>query len=160
MKDVPVNNHTIHDYFEELVKEVDEHGTVMCSSQPATVGKWGMAKLWRMWMLTTAEFMARNGVTMPLMVNAEGVVYGTRPFSSDDAHELFTRQHLGADELNRRLSWAKSIKKENKDKERVATKGERFDALRKHEEWASNKGVVLFKPRTGEYFKLINKQDK
>jgi len=87
VKDAAVNNETIQAVFEELVREIDEHGTVMLNSQPATVGKWGMAKLWRMWMLTTAEFMARNGVTMPLMVNAEGVVYGTRPFSSDDAHD-------------------------------------------------------------------------
>lgn len=154
MKDVAVNNQTVQDYFEELIKEIDEHGTVMCSSQPASVGKWGMVRLWRMWMATTAEFMAKNGVTMPLMVNADGVTYSSRPFNAEDAHELFTRQHLGVDENGIRLSWAKS------GEQRKATKGERFNALRLHEEWASIKGITLFKPRSGEYQKLIDEQER
>ena len=153
MMDVAVNNQTILAYFKELVKEVDEHGTVMCSSQPANTGKWSMAKLWRGWMATTAKFMASNGVTMPLMVNEDGVTYGTRPFNSDDAHELFTRKHLGVDENGIRLSWAKS------GDQRKATKGERFNALRLHEEWASIKGITLFKPRAGEYKELADKQN-
>jgi hypothetical protein len=154
VKDVPVNNNTIQDYFEELIKEVEEHGTVMCSSQPANTGKWGMAKIWRMWMATTADYMAKNGVTMPLMVNADGVTYSSRPFNADDAHELFTRQHLGVDENGVRLSWAKS------GEQRKATKSERFNALRLHEEWSSIKGISLFKPRGSEYQNLIDQQDK
>ena len=159
MKDVPVNNQTIQDYFEELIKEVDEHGTVMCSSQPATVGKWGLARLWRMWMKPTAELMAARGAKMPLYIKPDGSWYGERPFNKNDAHDLFTSKHLGLDEFGRRLSWAKSIKKGDEDKERVATKGERFNALRLHEEWASIKGISLFKPRSGEYQKLIDKQE-
>ena len=154
MKDIQVNNETLQDYFEELVREIDEHGTVICNSQPASVGKWGMARLWYMWMLKTAEFMAKNGVTMPLMVNADGITYSSRPFNAGDAHELFTRQHLGVDEKGVRLSWAKS------GDQRKATKGERFNALRKHEEWASERGIILFKPRSGEYKDLIDKQDE
>ena len=114
-----------------------------------------MARLWRGWMATTAKFMAKNGVTMPLMINADGVTYASRPFNADDAHELFTRQHLGVDEKGVRLSWAKS------GEQRKATKGERFDALRKHEMWASDRGITLFKPRDdSEYQQLIDKQDQ
>ena len=153
MKDIAVNNSTIQDFFEEIVKEIDEHGTVICSSQPANTGKWGMARLWRAWMSTTADFMSQNGVTMPLMINADGVSYAKRPFNADDAHELFTRQHLGVDEKGERISWAKSGGK------RKATKGERFDALRRHEMWASDRGITLFKPRGSEYQKLIDKQE-
>ena len=72
MKDVTVNNQTIQDFFEELVKEVDEHSNVICNSQPANVGKWGMARLWRAWMATTAQFMAQNGVTQPLYIDSNG----------------------------------------------------------------------------------------
>ncbi len=154
MKDTPVNNQTIQDYFEELLKEIDEHGTVMCSSQPANTGKWGMARLWRAWMSTTADFMAKNGVTMPLMINDKGVSYSNRPFNADDAHELFTRQHLGVDENGLRLSWAKS------GTQRKATKGERFNALRRHEEWASERGIILLKPRDSEYDKLKQEQEQ
>ncbi len=160
MKDAQVTNHNLEDFFEDFVKELDEHKLLIVSYQKAGTGKWGMAKLWRGWMASTAKFMASNGVTMPLMVNSEGVVYGTRPFSGDDAHELFTRQHLGEDENGKRLSWAKSIKKEDEDKDRVATKGERFNALRRHEEWASERGIRLFKPRDSEYKQLLDKQDK
>jgi len=153
VKDVSVNNNTILSYFEDLVKEIDEHGTVICSSQPASTGKWGMARLWRAWMSTTAKFMAQNGVTMPLMINSEGVSYSNRPFNADDAHELFTRQHLGVDESGIRLSWAKT------GNQRKATKGERFHALRNHEIWASDRGIILFKPRAGEYQELTDKEN-
>jgi hypothetical protein len=160
MKEIPVTHENLEDYFEEFAKALDEHKVLNASYQPVGTGKWTMARLWRGWMATTAEFMAKSGVTIPLMVNADGVTYSSRPFNADDAHELFTRRHLGVDELGRRFSWAKSIKKENENKERVATKGERFNALRLHEEWASIKGISLFKPRTGEYKNLIDEQDK
>lgn len=160
MKDVAVTNDNLEEYFEEFVKALDEHKVLNASYQPVGTGKWTMARLWRGWMATTADYMAKNGVTMPLMVNADGVTYSSRPFNAGDAHELFTRQHMGADELGRRLSWAKSIKKENDSKERVATKGERFNALRLHEEWASTRGISLFKPRTGEYKKLTDEQEQ
>ena len=144
---------------DDLQAEIDEHKLVIINSQPAGTGKWGMARLWRGWMATTAKFMAGNGAKMPLMINKDGVWYGSRPFDGNDAHELFTRQHLGVDENGKRLSWAKSIKKESEDKERVATKGERFNALRKHEDWCTEKGISLFKPRNSEYQELINRQN-
>jgi len=154
VKPAPVTNDNLESFFEDFVKELDEHKVLIVSYQQASTGKWGMARLWRAWMSTTAEFMAKNGVTMPLMINADGVTYSSRPFNAEDAHELFTRQHLGVDEVGVRLSWAKS------GEQRKATKGERFNALRKHEEWASERGVILFKPRIGEYSDLIKQQDQ
>ena len=161
MTDRTVTNDNLEDFFEEVVKALDEHKVLNASFQPVGTGKWGMARLWRGWMATTAKYMAGRGAKMPMYIKPDGSWYGERPFNADDAHELFTHQHMGADELGRRLSWAKSIKDENKDKERVATKGERFNALRLHEEWASNKGITLFKPRNNsEYQQLINKQEE
>ena len=154
MKPAPVTNDNLESFFEDFVKELDEHKVLIVSYQQASTGKWGMARLWRAWMSTTAEFMAKNGVTMPLMVNADGVTYSSRPFNAEDAHELFTRQHLGVDEVGVRLSWAKS------GEQRKATKGERFNALRKHEEWSSERGIILFKPRIGEYNDLIKQQEQ
>ena len=154
MKPVTVTNDNLESFFEDFVKELDEHKVLIVSYQQASTGKWGMARLWRAWMSTTAEFMAKNGVTMPLMVNADGVTYSSRPFNAEDAHELFTRQHLGVDEVGVRLSWAKS------GEQRKATKGERFNALRKHEEWSSERGIILFKPRIGEYNDLIKQQEQ
>lgn len=153
MKDVQVTNHNIEQFFEDLVSDLDKHKVLIVSYQEAGTGKWTLARLWRAWMATTAEFMAKNGVTMPLMINADGVTYSSRPFNAQDAHELFSRQHLSVDEKGERLSWAKS------GSQRKATKGERFDALRKHEAWASERGINLFKPRSGEYLSLTKKQE-
>jgi len=153
MKDIQVSNHNLQQFMDDIQAEIDEHKLVIINSQPAGTGKWGMDRLWRGWMATTAKYMAGHGAIMPLYIKPDGEWYGSRPFNSEDAHELFTRQHLGVDENGVRLSWAKS------GDQRKATRGERFDALRKHEEWASIKGITLFKPRKSEYQELIDEQN-
>ena len=154
MKDFQVSEYNIDVFFEELLLELKENKLLICNSQPANTGKWGLARLWRAWMATTAKFMAGNGAKMPLMTKDDGTWYGSRPFDSNDAHELFTRQWLGVDKDGERLSWAKS------GKQRKATKGERFDALRKHENWCIEKGITLFKPRESEYDKLQSRENE
>lgn len=108
-------------------------------------GNWSMTKLWRSWMASTAEFMANNGVTMPLMISPKGEHYGKRPFNADDAHELFTAQWLGCDAQGNRLSWAKSG-------ENIADKGQRFNAMQKHEQYMTERGIKHMMPRESEYF--------
>lgn len=157
MKDYQVSRHNIDVYFEALVVELESDELLICSSQPAGVGKWGMAKLWRMWMAPTADYMVKRGVYMPLYFTKDGTPYGKRPFNKEDAHDLFTRQHLGEDVNGTRLSWAKS--KKDKD-QRLATKGERFHALRLHEQWCFDKNIILFKPRGSEYDKLTQDQEQ
>lgn len=154
MKDFQLSNHNLQLFFEEIQKELNEEKLLIVNSRAAGVGKWGMARLWRSWMDSTAKFMAGNGVKMPLMIKSDGSWYGSRPFDANDAHELFTRQWLGVDENGVRLSWAKS------GNQRKATKGERFNALRKHENWCVEKGIVLFKPRDSEYEKLEQEQNR
>lgn len=154
MKDYPVTKHNLHEFMNEIQSELDEYPALIVSTQQANTGKWGMARLWRAWMQSTADFMANNGVTMPLMFNRNGEPYGKRPFNAQDAHELFTRQHLGVDENGERLSWAKN------GNQRKATKGERFNALQRHEAWASERGIILFKPRGSEYDQLEKEQSK
>ena len=154
MKEYQVSAHNIQDCIRELQNEIEDDKLIILNSQPAGTGKWTMARLWRGWMGETAKFMAKNGVTMPLMYSADGQAYGKRPFNADDAHELFTRQHMGVDESGTRLSWAKS------GEQRKATKGERFNALRRHEAWAGERGIILFKPRNSEYEKLEKEQEQ
>tara|TARA_R110002073_G_scaffold614_4_gene4913 strand:+ start:5009 stop:5473 length:465 start_codon:yes stop_codon:yes gene_type:complete len=154
MKDFQVSNHNLELFIEEIQKELSEEKLLIINSQPAGTGKWGMARLWRAWMATTAKFMAGNGAKMPLMIKQDGSWYGSRPFDANDAHELFTRQWLGVDQDGARLSWAKS------GDQRKATKGERFNALRKHEHWCIEKGITLFKPRDSEYEKLEQEQNE
>lgn len=154
MKDFQVSTHNLELFIEEIQKELSEEKLLIVNSQPAGTGKWGMARLWRAWMATTAKFMAGNGAKMPLMIKKDGSWYGSRPFDANDAHELFTRQWLGVDQEGTRLSWAKS------GDHRKATKGERFNALRKHEHWCIEKGITLFKPRGSEYEKLEQEQNE
>lgn len=155
MKDYTLTKHSFPEFIELAQDELETNPVIIVTTQSGDTGKWGMARLWRAWMSSTAKFMAGNGVTMPLMIGANGEHYGKRPFNKDDAHELFTSQHLGVDAGGTRLSWAKKAH----DGMRAATKGERFNALFKHEIWASEKGISLFKPRGSEYDELEKKQN-
>lgn len=119
-------------------------------------GKWGMAKIWRKWMSETAEWMAANGATMPLCFGKDGQPYGSRPFNSSDAHELFTAQWLGTDSDGKRLSWSRK----GRDDMRAATKSERFHAMQKHEAWCVERGIKLFNPRhQNEYREMEREQE-
>lgn len=156
MKDYQLTRHNLKEFFELAQDELDKNPVIIVTTQTAGTGKWGMARFWRSWMTATAKYMAGNGVTMPLMIGAKGEYYGKRPFNGGDAHELFTCQHLGVDAKGIRLSWAKK----DHDGMRAATKGERFNALFKHEAWATERGIILFKPRGSEYEKLEQEQNK
>ena len=103
-------------------------------------------------MASTAEFMAANGVTMPLMIKGNGEHYGKRPFNADDAHELFTSQWLGNDAQGNRLSWAKSG-------DNIADKGQRFNAMLKHEQFMIERGIKHMMPRESEFFQEKEKSN-
>lgn len=150
MKEYPVNSHNIQDFMVELQKELEEYPVIIVNTQQGGTGKWGMARLWRAWMASTAEFMANNGVTMPLMFDANGKPYGRREFNASDAHELFSHQFLMCDSKGVRLSWSRS----GRCGMRSATKGERLHAMNMMNSWATERGINLFSPRGSEYEKL------
>lgn len=150
MKDYQVSSQNFDQFFNDIGKELEEHGTLIVNCQSAKTGKWGMSRLWRAWMSTTAKFMAAQGCTMPLMIKGDGGHFGKREFNANDAHELFTAQWLSVDAKGIRLSWAK----QGHDDMRPATKGERYTAMMKHENWCVEKGIKLFKPRGSEYSQL------
>jgi len=154
MKDYQLTKGGLPKFFEEIEVELDEHQSLIVNSQAANIGKWGLAKLWRLWMTPTAKFMRRQGVTMPLYFKANGEPYGSREFTDNDCHEAFTVAWLGVDRDGNRLSWSRS----GRDGMRAATKGERFIALQKHDNWAIEKGIMLFKPRDSDYKKLEDEQ--
>ena len=154
MKDYVLTKSNLESFFDDLQGELEINPSLVVSTQNADAGKWGMARLWRSWMSKTGDFMASNGVTMPMMVGNTGISFRSRPFNGNDAHELFTGQWLGVDENGIRLSWSKK----GRDDMRPATKGERFFALNRHEIWALDKGLTLFKPRDSEYDQLKREQ--
>jgi len=155
MKDFHLNKFTLNNLINELSVELEESPNLIITTQNEAIGKWTMTRLWRSWMSSTASFMYESGVMMPLMVMKDGSNYGSRPFDQNDAHELFTAQHLGVDKEGRRLSWSKS----GREGLRPATKGERFFAMQKHEEFAANRGIILLQPKDSEYRKLTDEQN-
>ena len=156
MNDFQLTKHNLNELFEQLQNELNEKPVLIVSIKSAGTGKWGMSRLWRAWMKTTADFMASNGVTMPLMFDKNCKPYGKRPFNAQDAYELFIRQHMGVDEQGKRLSWAK----QSGNGARVATKGERFHAMLKHQIWCTERGINLFNPRDGEFAAIEMEQNK
>lgn len=160
MPEYQVTKSNLVKFMEDIQDELDVSPVLVVTTQSGNVGKWGLARLWRAWMDSTAKYMAGNGVTMPLCISKTGKYHGTRLFNANDAHELFTCQHLALDDNGLRLSWAKSGESTEKGVGRKATKGERFIALQRHEMWASDRGVILFKPRDSEYSKLTEEQEK
>ena len=156
-----IDNYQLTEYnypeFDVLVRElIKENPVLIASIKNASTGNWSLARLWRAWMSTTAEFMAANGCKMPLMIDKEGKPYGERPFDANDAHELFTNNWLGTDESGKRLSWSKS----GRDDMRAATKGERFHALQKHENWCLEKGITLINPIDSQYRELQQESEQ
>lgn len=156
MLDTQLSQHNLAEVLDQLQREVIDHKIVIIKTQKADTGKWAMARLWRKWMATVSQWMAANGSIMPLMIKPCGEFVGKRAFNAEDAHELFSKYFLMSDEKGVRLSWSKK----GRDGMRAATQGERFNALRLMEDWAINKGIVLFKPVDSEYTKLNDEQNK
>ena len=156
MKDYPLTKGNLEEFFSDIQIELKEHSVLIVSAQPANIGKWGMARLWRQWMTTTAKYMVSRGITMPLYFKSDGTPYGEREYNSYDAHETFTVQWLGVDADGNRLSWSRS----GRDDMRAATKGERYIAMLKHDNWCIEKGIKLFKPRESEYEKTKLEQER
>ena len=150
MQDYQLTEYNLPEYIIYLQEMLKETPVILMSGKDANTGKWGMSRLWRSWMSTTADFMAGNGVTQPLYIDSKGNFHGKRPFNKEDAHELFTYNWMGTDSDGRRLSWAKKDSKER----RAATKGERYHAMKLHEQWAIEKGIILINPIDSEYREL------
>ena len=156
MKDYHLTGQNIDEFLTVIQDELEEHKHLIVKTQDANTGKWGMARLWRSWMATTARFMAASGVTMPLMLSEDGRQWGQRDFNADDSHELFTSKWLGVGEDGNRLSWSKS----GNGGKRAATKGERYNALRQHEQWCIERGITILIPRDSEYEQLTQEQNR
>ena len=121
-------------------------GPVKTTVKPTSNNSWPMKKTWRMWMKETADFMSGNGVTMPLGITKEGEPWGSRPFNSADAHELWIRHWMGVDADGERYKTASG------------DKGEMVSMMDKHSAWATERVLFLTIPHHGEYMKYRESQ--
>lgn len=150
MADYQLTRDNAHQVLTAIASTLEAGKTYDLSISERNIGKWTMTRLWRAWMQDVATWMAANGARMPLVLRSDGSQYGSRPFTAEDAHELFAAQLLGCDEHGRRLSWSKH----GRDGVRPASKGERLIAMQRMEAWASERGIALLNPRDGEYHRL------
>lgn len=138
-----------------MYTEVRKGHQLVVTVQQEGSGHWGMSRLWRKWMTVTHAYLTGKKVRVPVSVGNCGTVSEeTRPINKQDVHEMFTNRWLGTDGSGTRLTWSL----EDQDGMRSATAGERYHALRMHEEWACSEGISLFKPRGCEYSRLEAKQ--
>ena len=141
---------------ENTRKELEKaEGTVIHAEyKRESKGSLSMLGLWFLWMGETSDYMAGNGVTMPLMISAAGKYVGSRPFNKDDAHALFSAKWLGSDENGNRLSWSRDKKHPDKT---IADTGQRHHALSLHDIWCTEKGIKITIPIKSEYRELMER---
>lgn len=132
----------------QLVKAFEEKRFVRLKMSTGRANSWPMQKTWRMWMKETANWMAANGATMPLVMK-HGKAHKTRPFNEQDAHELFVRTYLGQDDNGDRFHTGAGA--DDRDKMLLM--------MDMHLAWATERGIRLTIPGDGEYIKLRDQQN-
>ncbi len=60
MQDYTLTEYNLPEYVIYLQEMLKETPVLLMSGKDANSGSWGMARLWRAWMATTADFMAEN----------------------------------------------------------------------------------------------------
>lgn len=153
MEPYHLTKYNIELFVKKLEDELEKEPILMVETKKATVGKWTLARLWRVWMSITTKWFAEQGYGLTI-TNKAGKYGSVIPFNAENIHEQFTIKWLGTDEDGIRLSWSKK----DHDGMRAANQGERYHALRCHEEWCLGKGIDLTNPRNSEYRKLQEKE--
>ena len=103
---------------------IDENGTARIVLTKKSNGTLSLDRHWRALMKQSAEIMRSYGVTMRFQ-SKKGLGAFERPFTPEDAHDLFTYQFMPIGEDGQRKSWSKS----GRGGMEVADTGERCQAL-------------------------------
>ena len=154
MPEFQLNLNNLDEANDWLIKLLNDGPYWILEAKNPVIGKWSMAKLWRSWMDSTANFMADAGVFIDVK-NKSGKVIFRRRFDKNDAHELFTTKHL-SDENGKRLSWSKK----GRDGMRAANRGERCFAMDQHQQWMIERGIKHLNPKDSEYMRAMQEQNK
>lgn len=117
------------------------------------VGSKSMLATWRMWMDEIAAHMRHKGCYMPLYYDSKGEPHGKRPFTADDAHQLYTMTFLGCDSSGRRYSWGMSADQDSTP----ASMGARLDAMNQCVDFCLERGIPITIPE-GKYRDAAKKQ--
>lgn len=144
---------------ETLDRMLKTSAALKVTIKDSSTGKWGMSRLWRSWMASTAQWMAKQGSRMPVAAEINGkptmnffhpnaIITEWRPFDGNDAHEAFTRKWLGTNNNGERLSWKRD------EGVNVADKGQRYEAMVQHQVYMLEKGIQFMDPRDSEFRQL------
>lgn len=153
--DIVISKGNLEAGFNQLGDEVDriltEGGQARVQVTKKNNGTLPMLKLWRMWMTVVGEWMASRGATMPLCMR-NGKPWGSRPFSADDAHELFCFKFMPVDAYGERYSWV--LSRDSNNGRKAADIGMRLRCMDQMHEWATERGIALPVPEQSEYHNL------
>lgn len=140
---------------------IDEIQSIIDNDREAKVvvtkksnGTLSLDRHWRALMAQSAEIMQSYGVTMRFQ-SKKGLGAFERPFTPEDAHDLFTYQFMPIGENGQRKSWSKG----GRDGMEVADTGERCRALEQLYAYWMEKGHSLERFRDSEYEKLQEVQN-
>lgn len=140
----------------EMLAVLDEVESIILAGGEARIkvtrasnGTLPLDRHWRALMNQVAEIMRGYGVTMRFQ-SKKGLGQFERPFTAEDAHDLFTYQFMPIGEGGKRKSWSKS----GRDGMEVATTGERCQALERLYAYWLEKGHNLERFANSEYEKL------
>jgi len=139
-----------------LFGKIPSGSVIQVEYKPVSTGSQSMLGTWWMWMGQTAEFMAANGCTMPLIIKPNGEFSGSRPFAKEDAHEYFTEKWLGSDEQGNRLSWSKDKSKPDRT---IADEGQRHHALSMHDQYCTERAIKITIPIKSEYREIMERMN-
>lgn len=133
---------------------IDDGGTARVKYTKKSNGTLSLDRHWRALMAQSAEIMRSYGVTMRFQ-SKKGLGAFERPFTPEDAHDLFTYQFMPIGEDGQRKSWSKA----GRDGMEVADTGERCRALEQLYAYWLEKGHSLERFRDSEYEKLQEVQN-
>ena len=141
----------IIDKIQAIIDEDREAKVVITKKSNGTLS---LDRHWRALMKQSAEIMCTYGVTMRFQ-SKKGLGAFERPFTPEDAHDLFTYQFMPIGEDGQRKSWSKT----GRCGMEVATTGERCRALEQLYTYWLEKGYSLERFKDSEYEKLQEEQN-
>lgn len=133
---------------------IDDGGTARVKYTKKSNGTLSLDRQWRALMKQSAEIMKLYGVTMRFQ-SKKGLGAFERPFTPEDAHDLFTYQFMSIGEGGQRKSWSKA----GRDGMDVADTGDRCRALEQLYAYWLERGHSLERFKDSEYEKLQEVQN-
>ena len=161
MSEFQLNLNNLDEATDWLIELLNDGPYWILEAKNPVIGKWSMSRLFHSWCATAGEWMAKNGSTMPLYMNRQGELKGSRPFNEADAKELFSSTWF-TDEHGIRLSWSKGGQKAKNGKKavRAGNRGERYHCCNMLQQWMIERGIKHLNPKDSDFARAMQEQNQ